>query len=99
MAAALEQAVKRKVPVVPIFLKDVPRGVGPESLPTFLRSRVAVDLREESFDRLVQGLRVVTELARKLYHSGIKASPEYLKQETVIRDEVLPQLNYTFEPQ
>jgi hypothetical protein len=46
-----------------------------------------------------QGLRVVTELARKLYPSGIKASPEYLVQEPVIRDKILPQFNYRFEPQ
>lgn len=44
------------------------------------------------------GLRVVTELARKLYPAGIKASPEYLNQETVIRNKILPQFNYRFEP-
>jgi hypothetical protein len=61
----------------------------------------SIDIIREAINRTTthQGLRVVTELARKLYHSGIKASPEYLKQETVIRDEVLPQLNYSFEPQ
>ena len=61
----------------------------------------SIDIIREAIDRTTthQGLRVVTELARKLYPSGIKASPEYLKQETVIRDEVLPQLNYSFEPQ
>ena len=46
-----------------------------------------------------QGLRVVTELARTLYPSGIKASWEYLSQETVIRDKILPKFNYRFEPQ
>lgn len=46
-----------------------------------------------------QGLRVVTELARRLYPSGVKASPEYLQQETVIRNQILPQFNYRFEPQ
>jgi hypothetical protein len=46
-----------------------------------------------------QGLRVVAELARKLYPSGVKASLEYLHQETVIRHQILPQFNYRFEPQ
>jgi hypothetical protein len=45
-----------------------------------------------------QGLRVVTELARKLYAPGVKASPEYLHQETVIRQQTLPQFNYQFQP-
>lgn len=45
------------------------------------------------------GLRVVTELARRLYPSGIKASTEYLEQEPIIRDKILPQFNYRFEPQ
>jgi len=45
------------------------------------------------------GLRVVVELARKVYPRGIKASPEYLAHEPVIRDDVLPQFNYRFEPQ
>jgi hypothetical protein len=44
------------------------------------------------------GLRVVTELARKLYPKGIKAAPEYLENETVIRDEKLPKYNYIFNP-
>ncbi len=44
------------------------------------------------------GLRVVTELARKVYRSGLKASPDYLAAETVIRDNRLPQFNYRFEP-
>jgi hypothetical protein len=44
------------------------------------------------------GLKVATELARKIYLKGIKASPEYLDNETVIRDEILPKYNYRFEP-
>ena len=44
------------------------------------------------------GLRVITELARKVYRSGIKASREYLADETVIRDNYLPQFNYRFDP-
>lgn len=42
------------------------------------------------------GLKVVTELARKLYPKGIKASPQY---DTAIRDKQLPQFNYLFQPQ
>jgi len=45
-----------------------------------------------------KGLRVVTELACRLYRSGIKASKEYLDNEPVIRDKHLPQFNYRFEP-
>lgn len=44
------------------------------------------------------GLRVVTELARKLYPKGVKASPEYRANETVLRDKKLPQYNYQFQP-
>lgn len=61
----------------------------------------SIELIREAFHRTTtsKGLRVVTELARKLYPSGIKASPEYLGQETVLRDDILPQFNYRFEPQ
>ena len=45
------------------------------------------------------GLKVVTELARKLYPKGVKASQEYLQCETVIRDKQLPKINYVFQPQ
>jgi hypothetical protein len=45
------------------------------------------------------GLRVVTEFGPKLYPTDIKASPEYLAQEPIIRDKILPQFNYRFEPQ
>lgn len=44
------------------------------------------------------GLKVATELARKLYPKGVKASSEYLADETVIRDDILPKYNYRFEP-
>jgi hypothetical protein len=44
------------------------------------------------------GLRVVAELARKLYRKGVKTSPEYLANETVIRDDKLPKYNYLFVP-
>lgn len=44
------------------------------------------------------GLRVVTELARKLYRKGVRPSPEYLAAETVIRDKKLPKYNYLFVP-
>jgi Rhodopirellula transposase DDE domain len=60
----------------------------------------SIKLIREAIERTTTrpGLRVVTELARKLYPSGIKASPEYLNHETVIRDKKLPQFNYRFEP-
>lgn len=60
----------------------------------------SVDVIREAVDRTTtrQGLRVVTELARKLYPYGAKASPEYRSNETVIRDKKLPQFNYRFEP-
>lgn len=45
------------------------------------------------------GLKVVVELARKVYKAGIKASPDYLQDEPVIRDNKLSQFNYRFEPQ
>lgn len=61
----------------------------------------SVELIREAIERTTtrNGLRVVTELARKLYSSGIKAPPEYLNHETVIRNKTLPQFNYRFEPQ
>ncbi|MCP4545749.1 MAG: TIR domain-containing protein [bacterium] len=54
IAAALQQAVKRKVPVVPVFMKGAPPEVGPTSLPLFRGVRVGVDLRTESLYRLVK---------------------------------------------
>lgn len=61
----------------------------------------SIELIREAIQRTTTrpGLRVVTELARKLYPSGIQASPEYLEQEPLIRDKILPQFNYRFEPQ
>ncbi|MCC7086297.1 MAG: hypothetical protein IT427_14940 [Pirellulales bacterium] len=61
----------------------------------------SVELIREAIARTTtrQRLRVVTELARKLNPSGVKASPSYLQQETVIRYSILPQFNYRFEPQ
>ncbi len=56
MAAALQQAMKREVPVIPVFLKEAPAEVETDSLPLFLQSRVAVDLRTENLDRLITGL-------------------------------------------
>jgi hypothetical protein len=40
------------------------------------------------------GLRVVVELARRVYHAGVKASAEFLAHETILRDDKLPHLNY-----
>ena len=61
----------------------------------------SIELVREAIERTTtgKGLRVVTELARKLYPAGIKASPEYVNQETVLRDGKLHQFNYRFEPQ
>jgi len=61
----------------------------------------SIELVREAIERTTtgKGLRVVTELARTLYPAGIKACPEYLNQETVLRDNRLPQFNYRFEPQ
>jgi hypothetical protein len=61
----------------------------------------SIEFVREAIERTTtrKGLRVVTELARKSYPSGIKASPQYLNQETVIRNKTLPQFNYRFEPQ
>jgi hypothetical protein len=61
----------------------------------------SIELIREAIERTTtsKGLRVVTELARRLYPSGIKASPEYLNQETVIPNKTLPKFNYRFEPQ
>ena len=44
------------------------------------------------------GLRVITDMARRLYSPGLKASQSYLQSETVIRDEQLGKYNYRFEP-
>lgn len=40
------------------------------------------------------GLKVVVELARRVYHAGVKASAEFLAHEPILRDEKLPHLNY-----
>jgi len=45
------------------------------------------------------GLSVVVELARKVYPAKEKATDQYLRQESIIRDEKLKQFNYKFEPQ
>jgi Rhodopirellula transposase DDE domain len=44
------------------------------------------------------GLRVVCELARKLYAKGIKADPEFLADEPTQRDKTLSAYNYKFSP-
>ena len=61
----------------------------------------SIEFIREALNRTTtrQGLRVITELARKLYPAGVKASSEYLHQETVVRNLILPQFNYQFEPQ
>jgi hypothetical protein len=42
------------------------------------------------------GLRVVCELAKKIYASGVKASPEFLANEPIRRDKTLSPYNYKF---
>lgn len=44
------------------------------------------------------GLRVVAELARKIYPAKEKATQDYIANETIIRDQNLKQFNYKFEP-
>ncbi len=41
------------------------------------------------------GLRVVVEVARRTYQAGVKASNDFLRNEPIIRDALLPSLNYT----
>jgi len=61
----------------------------------------SVELIREAINRTTTqpGLRVFTEMARKIYPRGIKAATEYLEEETVIRDKAIPKLNYHFKPQ
>lgn len=60
----------------------------------------SVELVRDAINRTTTrtGLKVVAELARKLYPKGIKASPEYLENETVVRDQTLSKYNYRFDP-
>src|SRR5207253_180705 len=44
------------------------------------------------------GLRVVCELAKRTYASGIKAQPDFLADEPTIRDRRLSAYNYKFSP-
>lgn len=41
------------------------------------------------------GLRVVANIARRMYEKGIKASQHFLDNNPVRYDRFLPQLNYT----
>ncbi len=41
------------------------------------------------------GLRVVVETASRIYRAGIKAPTEFLANEPIVRDLLLPTLNYT----
>jgi len=60
----------------------------------------SIEVIRAAIDRTTtrNGLRVVTELARKVYPRGVKAASDYLANETVIRDKQLPQFNYRFQP-
>jgi len=44
------------------------------------------------------GLRVISEISRIVYPAKEKASPEYIADPTIIRDEFLGQFNYQFKP-
>jgi len=44
------------------------------------------------------GLHVVCEVARRTYASGIKAHPDFLADEPIQRDPILPAYNYKFSP-
>lgn len=59
-----------------------------------------VELIRDAINRTTTnpGLRVLTEMARRIYPKGVKAAKEYLQNETVIRDKTLPALNYQFRP-
>lgn len=41
------------------------------------------------------GLRVIAEIARRIYPKGLKASPEFLYNNPIQPDDFLPELNYT----
>jgi hypothetical protein len=41
------------------------------------------------------GLRVVAEIARRMYRKGLKASPEFMADHPIQFDDFLPELNYT----
>ena len=41
------------------------------------------------------GLRVVAEIARRVYPKGVKATNEFLNNDPIIRDKFLPAFNYT----
>lgn len=45
------------------------------------------------------GLLVLTELARRVFPKGVRASQEFRQHETTVRDQILPHLNYQFHPQ
>lgn len=45
--------------------------------------------------RTAQGLRVIAEIARRTYHTGLAATPEFLDRNPIRFDGFLPALNYT----
>ena len=44
------------------------------------------------------GLRVFAETTEKVYRTKRKASEEFIQQQPIERDEVLPELNYILNP-
>jgi hypothetical protein len=45
--------------------------------------------------KTAQGLRVVPEIARRMYQKGLKASELFLAYNPIRAEDFLPQLNYT----
>jgi hypothetical protein len=56
----------------------------------------SIEVIREAFARTTTstGLRVVVELARRVYQKGIKATAQFLSDEPIIRDHHLPAFNY-----
>lgn len=57
----------------------------------------SIDIIRDAFVRTTTtaGLRVVVEIARRVYQSGIKATQQFLSNEAIHRDSYLPAFNYT----
>jgi hypothetical protein len=69
------------------------------SLKSLLLTSIEVIREAISKTTTRKGLRVLTDVARKLYPAKEKASEQYLTKETIIRDKTLEKYNYCFNPQ
>lgn len=60
----------------------------------------SVEVIRDAFARTTTstGLRVVVELARRVYQPKIKPQPEFTQNEPTCRDQLLPNYNYVIEP-